>query len=171
MSDLCGHEDTSSGEPCKWNEAEKGPCPWHSEEADEDAGMGGTLLEQDPSVIDIIEAQLQNGDTVAKACAGDISEDQYYDWRRKGRKHKNENKDTIFANFFNATRRARKEAGQMDNDRLRAECRENGDTRTWYKLHIKQYGDMYGDKDTDMRDGTQVILHESAESYEDAIKN
>jgi len=172
MGDKCGYADTTTGEPCKWNEAEKGPCPWHSEEADEDAGKGGTLLEQDNSIKDLIAGALQNGSTIAEACAeAGLAVRTYYDWRDRGKQDQSDGEDTIFAQFLQETTRARRRAGEMDRERLREKCRETDDTRTWFKLHMRQYGDSYGDEDTDMRDGTQVILHESAESYEDAIKN
>jgi hypothetical protein len=36
---------------------------------------------------------------------------------------------------------------------------------------MNQYGDAYGDEDTDMREGTEIVIHESESTYRDAIEN
>jgi len=161
--DVCGSTDTSSGDPCQFSPADS--CPWHNEDKNPDSR--NTELEDDHSIVDLVAGQLQNGDTVPEACAeANISEDQYYSWRRRGLED-----DGIFAKFRKETARARKTAGKRDRERLRRECKENGDTRTWFKLHMNQYGDTYGDEDTDMRDGTEIVLHESEDTYTAALEN
>jgi len=146
--DICGCEDTSSGEPCQWNTAEKGGCPWHSDGKDPDTRK--STLEKHPDLIDRVADRLASGDTVAEACAEVqlVSEATYYEWRKRG----DEESDTVFAEFLEETTRARKGAGRQDRAQLQREIREQGDTRTWYKLHMKQYGDQYGGEEMDMRE-------------------
>lgn len=140
---ICGAE-TTQGEPCQ-NKA--GSCPWHGENAD--AEPRNTALEQNPDLIDLIADRLASGDTVAEACAEvpEVSERQYYEWRRRAH-----DEGGLFREFREETTRARKGAGRQDRAELQEEIEKQGDTRTWYKLHMKQYGDQYGDEDMDMRE-------------------
>jgi len=139
--DICGVE-TTQGHPCK-NDA--GSCPWHGEDATDKS-----YLERNPDLVDKVADRLAAGDTVAEACAEIpmISERSYYDWRKQGK----EQEDTVFSRFLHETTRARKGAGRQDRAELQEEIESQGDTRTWYKLHMKQYGDQYGDEDMDMRE-------------------
>jgi len=143
--DICGSTDTSSGDPCKFTPGES--CPWHDEESDPNTRQ--TALEQDPSITDKVADRLAAKDTVAEACAEipEISEDQYYEWRRRA-----DDDGGVFAEFRKETTRARKGAGRQDRAELKEKLREENDTRTWYKLHMKQYGDQYGGEEMDMRD-------------------
>lgn len=161
--DICGCEDTTSGDPCQFTPGDS--CPWHNTDKPAQNGRE-TILEKDPSIIDLIAGCLQNGDTVPEACAeAGISEDSYYRWQRKGKQQD----EGIYADFRKEAARARRIAGKRDREELKRACRDSDDTRTWLKLHMNQYGDVYGDEDTDMRDGTEIILHDSAESYREAV--
>lgn len=145
--DICGSKDTTSGEPCKFSPGDS--CPWHDTENPPENGRKHTL-EKDPDVVDNVADRLAAGDTVAEACAEVpvVSESAYYDWRKQGR----DDSSGIFVDFLDETTRARKRAGRQDRAELKERLRETNDTRTWYKLHMKQYGDQYGDEDTDMRE-------------------
>jgi transposase-like protein len=146
MQDTCGAE-SSDGTPCEWDEAERGECPYHGENADPDTR--NTLLEDNPEIKEIIIGELQAGATVPEACAeADITKRQYYLWRDKAE----EDEDGIFRNFRDETTRARRVASKQDRQRLKDKCIENDDTRTWYKLHHDQYGDTYGEEDRESRD-------------------
>lgn len=147
MTEECGYEDTASGKPCKWNESEKGPCPWHSDEGD--ANTRNTVLEDQPEVKEIIVGELQAGATVPEACAeAGIRKSAYYEWRKRGREEDSAN---IFSEFVDETTHARRIASKQDRNRLKDKCIENNDTRTWYKLHHDQYGDSYGQEEEEER--------------------
>lgn len=164
--DVCGHEK-NNGEPCTFSARyPDGKCGHHTEHDTGEADTGReSMLEKDESIIDLIAGCLQNGDTVPEACAeAGISEDAYYRWRRKGK-----DDDGLYSQFRKETARARRIAGKRDREELKRACRDKDDTRTWLKLHMNQYGDTYGDEGTDMRDGTEIILHDSAESYREAV--
>jgi len=145
--DICGSENTSSGEPCQFSPGAS--CPWHNTDDAPETGRK-TTLEKRSELIDNVADRLAAGDTVAEACAEvpDISESAYYDWRNQGR----EDSDGVFAEFLEETTRARKGAGRQDRAQLQQAIENTKDTRTWYKLHMKQYGDQYGDEDADMRE-------------------
>jgi len=140
--DICGVE-TTQGHPCKNN---AGSCPWHN--SDNEANTRQTELERNPDLIDKVADRLAAKDTVAEACAEipEMTERKYYEWRRRA-----EEDGGIFREFREDTTRARKGAGRQDRAELQEEIESQGDTRTWYKLHMKQYGDQYGDEDMDMR--------------------
>jgi len=143
--DICGSTDTTTGEPCQFSPGES--CPWHDTDSSPDTRE--PYLKQHPDVIDLIADRLAAGDTVAEACAevDEVTEYQYYEWRRRA-----DEDGGVFAKFANETTRARKGAGRQDRARLQEEIEQTKDTRTWYKLHMKQYGDQYGDEDADMRE-------------------
>ena len=174
MSDeICGYENTTSGEPCKWNEAEKGPCPWHSDERDGETNTRKTLLEEQPEIKDIIVGELQAGATVPEACAeAGVRKAVYYKWRKRGQE---ENAADIFVDFVDETTHARRIASKEDRRNLKRACIENDDTRTWYKLHHDQYGDTYGKEEQEEREtGDSIRLgvpDELTEQWERQLKN
>ena len=148
MKGTCGSTETSSGEPCKWNEEDKGPCPWHSEERKDETNTRQTMLEESPEIKEIIIGELQNGATVPEACAeAGVTKRQYYLWRDKA----GETDKELFRDFRDETTRARRIAGKNDRRNLRERCMETDDTRTWYKLHHDQYGDTYGKEEEQER--------------------
>ena len=152
--DICGAE-TTKGEPCQ-NPADS--CPWHGEDAT--AEPRKTLLEEQPEIKELIIGELQNGATVPEACAeAGVSTDQYYDWNRRGKE--NDAKE-VFSEFSKETTHARRIASKEDRRDLKGMCQENGDTRTWYKLHHDQYGDTYGQESEDEREtGGGIEIHVS----------
>lgn len=140
--DKCGAE-TTSGDPCK-NPAES--CPWHGEDAH--AEPRKTLLEEQPEIKELVVGELQNGATVPEACSeAGVTKRQYYAWRRRGE----EADKGVFRDFRDETTHARRIASREDRRDLKAKCKENDDTRTWYKLHHDQYGDTYGEEEQDSR--------------------
>jgi len=161
--DICGAE-TVSGEPCQ-NPAES--CPWHNVEDAPDTGRK-SLLEKNSDLIDRVSDRLAAGDTVAEACAEveGITERLYYQWRARA-----EEDGGVFKQFLQETTRARKGAGRKDRAELERAIRESMDTRTWYKLHMKQYGDQYGDEEMDMRDESDTLTVESEVVEYERIEN
>jgi len=153
--DICGSADTSTGEPCQFSPGDS--CPWHDPDADPDTRK--PTLKQDTDLTDRVADRLAAGDTVAEACAevNGVSESSFYEWRQRGRNESG----TVFSEFLEETTRARKGAGRKDRAELERALRETGDTRTWYKLHMKQYGDQYGDEEMDMRDESNAVEVES----------
>jgi len=144
MTDICGAE-CADGTPCQ-NPADS--CPWHGVNKTPDRKQ--SKLQKNPELVDKVSDRLSAGDTVAEACAevNQLSERSFYEWRRRGQ----EESDTVFSRFLHETTRARKGAGRQDRAQLQQAIQESMDTRTWYKLHMKQYGDQYGDEEADMRE-------------------
>jgi hypothetical protein len=170
--DICGSTDTSSGEPCQWNESERGNCPWHSDEHKDEDNTRNTLLEEQPEIKEIIVGELQAGATVPEACAeAGIRKSAYYEWRKRGKN----NPESIFSEFAEETTHARRIASKQDRNRLKDKCIENDDTRTWYKLHHDQYGDTYGKEEPEEREtGDRLRLgvpDELTEQWQQQLKN
>lgn len=165
MSDeICG-ESTGDGEPCQrdagWGrDADTGPCLDHADEA---GGTGRTaLLEEDPSIIDVMAGALQSGATVPEACAeARISVDQYHKWRGRG---DHEDAADLFCKFREETARARRVAARQDRSMVKEEAKAAGDTRTLYKIHHDQYGDTYDEEggDGEAADGIPLVVPDSA---------
>ena len=164
--DICGCEDTTSGEPCQrdagWaRDTDEGYCIDH---ADGDAGTGRkSELEKDESITDLVAGALQSGATVPEACAeAGIGTSSYHEWRRKG---DSDDAPDVFAEFLEETTRARRIGAKQDRERLKELIAQNGDTRTWYKLHHDQYGDTYDEEggDGDTAEGIPLVVPESAQ--------
>jgi len=149
--DICGSTDTTTGEPCKFSPGES--CPWHDVDGDPPDTGRKCALEQNPELAGKVADRLSAGDTIAEACAEvpEVSEDQYYEWRSRS------DEGGVFTEFAEETTRARKGAGRQDRAELKQQLREHGDTRTWYKLHMTQYGDQYGDDEMDMREDELTV--------------
>jgi len=144
--DICGSTNTTSGEPCNFTPGDS--CPWHDSENPAEGRK--TRLEENPELKDLIVGELQAGATVPEACAeaGLSSTQTYYNWRDRGRE---ENPEDVFLEFLEETTHARRIASKNDRRELKSECKERGDTRTWYKLHHDQYGDTYGKEEAEDR--------------------
>ena len=163
--EICGSTDTHSEEPCQrtagWGrDADSGPCIDHADDA------GGTgrrsELEQSPEIVDLVAGELSNGATVPEACAeAGISTSAYHEWRRKGEA---DDAPEVFVEFLEQTTRARRIGAKRDRERLKDLIAEEGDTRTWYKLHHDQYGDSYDEEggDGDATDGIPLVVPDSA---------
>lgn len=157
--EICGSTDTHDGEPCGraagWGrDADSGPCIDH---ADEDGGTGRICdLKRDDSIIDLVAGELQNGATVPEACAeARISEDQYYDWRRRAY---DEDADAVFSKFYEETERARRIDSKAKRDRLWDEAMKQGDIRTAYKLYHDQHGDAFGEESSGEDESAAIPL-------------
>lgn len=138
--DICGSTNTTSGEPCQFSPGES--CPWH--DVDEPPRTRITLLEEEPHITELVAGELQNESTVPEACAeAGISVSQYEKWYARGR---DEDADDIFRDFRRECRRARMIAAGSDRETVKRHARENGDTRTLWKAHMQQYGDIYAEE-------------------------
>lgn len=166
--DICGSTDTHSGEPCQrdagWGrDADSGPCVDH---VDDDRSTGNrTELEKDGSITDLVAGELQNGATVPEACAeAGISTSAYHRYRDRGDPNTNDDPDPVFREFWEETTRARRIGAKRDRERLKDLIAEEGDTRTWYKLHHDQYGDSYEEEggDGDAAEGIPLVVPDSA---------
>lgn len=162
--DICG-EPTGNDTPCQraagWGRDEDtGPCIDH---ADGEGHTGRTaLLERDPSIIEVMEGELQNGATVPEACAeARITVDQYHKWRRRGEA---DDADELYRKFRKQTARARRIAAKRDRSNVKEIAEQTGDTRTLYKIHHDQYGDTYDEEggDGDAADGIPLVVPENA---------
>lgn len=141
MADKCGAE-TTDGTPCE-NPADS--CPWHGEDAT--AEPRKTLLEEEPSITELIAGELQNESTVPEACAeAGISVKQYKDWYSRG---KEDGAKEVFRSFRTEARRARMVAAGSDRQSVKDFAKEQGDTRTLWKAHMQQYGDIYAEEGAD----------------------
>ena len=163
--DICGSTDTDSGDPCKrpagWGmDADSGPCTDHS---DSGTGTGRrTELEKDPSITELVAAELQSGATVPEACAeARISTSAYHEWRRRGQR--DDPKD-VFVEFLEQTGRARKVDSHEKRRQLWQKAMDEGDLRTAYKLYHDQHGDTFDEEggDGDAADGIPLVVPDAA---------
>ena len=128
------------------------------------SALGGrkSELHEHSEIVDLVAGELQNGATVPEACAeAGISTSSYHDWRRKGEV---EDADEVFVEFLEQTTRARRIGAKRDRERLKDLIAEEGDTRTWYKLHHDQYGDSYDEEggDGDAAEGIPLVVPDAA---------
>jgi len=165
--DICGSTDTHSGERCQrsagWGrDADSGPCIDHT---DTEHGTGRVCeLKRDESITELVAGELQNGATVPEACAeAGISTSAYHEWRQRAEA---DDAADVFVEFLEETTRARRIGAKRDRERLKELIAENGDTRTWYKLHHDQYGDSYDEEggNGDAAEGVPLVVPENARS-------
>lgn len=163
-NEKCGAE-TTQGTPCQ-NDAES--CPWHGEDAT--AEPRKTLLEQEPEILHLVTGELQNESTVPEACAeAKISVDQYHRWYGRG---KNDDAKDIFQDFRKKCRRARMIAAGSDREHVKNKAEEEGDTRTLWKAHMQQYGDIYAEEGADPTDAIGfAVPDELVNQWQQQIKN
>ncbi len=138
MTEMCGAE-TTQGHPCQ-NNADS--CPWHGDDASADPRK--TLLEEEPSITELVAGELQRESTVPEACAeANISVDQYKKWYARGNK---DDAKEIFCTFRTECRRARMVAAGSDRKGVKEVAEAQGDARTLWKAHMQQYGDIYAEE-------------------------
>lgn len=154
--DTCGYEDTTTGEPCKFPHG-RDSCPWH--DVDEPPNTRNTLLEEEPQITHLVAGELQNESTVPEACAeANISVKQYHDWYSRGR---NDDADEIFREFRRECRRARMVAAGTDRQSVKEIAKQKGDSRTLWKAHMQQYGDIYAEEGGEAAPEAIISLPES----------
>jgi len=131
---------------------------------DDSSALGGrkSQLHEHDEIVDLVAGELQNGATVPEACAeAGISTSAYHEWRRKGEAN---DADNVFVEFLEQTTRARRIGARRDRERLKDLIADEGDTRTWYKLHHDQYGDSYKEEggDGDAAEGIPLVVPDAA---------
>jgi len=128
------------------------------------SALGGrkSQLHEHSEIVDLVAGELQNGATVPEACAeAGISTSAYHKWRQKGEA---DNADNVFVEFLEETTRARRIGAKRDRERLKDLIADEGDTRTWYKLHHDQYGDSYDEEggNGDAAEGIPLVVPDAA---------
>jgi len=147
--DTCGHDTTDDG-TCEFTaKYPDGRCGHHTDTAEN--GHGGTLLEENPDIADLIAEEIGNDATVREALAEVeekmgviIAYSTHLNWMSRG---KREDAADIFQDYRMGVRRARTLSCRTDRQELKQRCKEKGDTRTLHELHKEMYGDLYADDD------------------------
>ena len=79
--DLCGSTNTS-GDPCKWNVAEKGECPFHNTDDPPESGRPSKCNE---SLIDDFISLIQDGCSISMASEEvGVTEQSIHNWLNRG---------------------------------------------------------------------------------------
>jgi predicted DNA-binding protein YlxM (UPF0122 family) len=159
--DICGSEDTSSGEACQWDESERGPCPYHTKEEPTDAGRDSKLTkEREEKIAQAIEQGKSM--TIAARKAG-VSRNAVYSWIEKGE----DQDEGVYASFHDRLMRARGEGEDFYLSLALDMAKENGDHRFIASLMKQRYPDSWGETDTgvDADNVTIEISEEVAETW------
>lgn len=160
MTDECGHIK-NDGEPCTFpGKYPDGKCGHHTEHTETNTGRPNKL-KQNKELINLIGDEIEQGATIPEALAEveqktgvTIARSTHGKWMSKG---KREESDEIYKKYRTEVRRARTKAARNDRKLLTQTCREQGDTRTWYKVHKEQYGDLYAEDMLGGEDATPVF--------------
>lgn len=158
--DICGHIK-NDGKQCQFSPSyPDGKCGHHTEHNDTTQGRPNKLKENQ-EVINLIGDEIEQGATIAEALAEveqktgiTIARSTHGKWMAKGKREESED---IYKKYRTEVRRARTKAARKDRNLLTQTCREQGDTRTWYKVHKEQYGDLYDDDMIDDDEATPVF--------------
>lgn len=164
MSDKCGHP-TNDGGQCSFNaNYPDGKCGHHTTHTEQNGGKTSKLAENE-QVIELVGEEIQRGATIPEALSEVeektgvfIARGTHDSWMAKG---KQEDGKEIYTKYRSEVRRARNIAARADRTELKRECQEKGDTRTWWKVHQQQYGDLYeSDSEADEDRGVRQEIPE-----------
>jgi hypothetical protein len=151
-NDICG-EEKNDGTTCTFSpKYSDGKCGHHTETKETNTGRPSKLKEN-KEVIQLIGDEIERGATINEALAEveqktgiTIARSTHGNWMAKGAK---EDSEGIFKEYRTEITRARNMAARTDRRNLINKCRETDDTRTWWKVHQQQYGDLYADETVD----------------------
>lgn len=161
--DICGSTDTSSGDPCQFSPAES--CPWHDTDDPPDTGRPSKLTYERQEAI---AAALEQGKSMNSAARMQgLDPTTVYNWLDRGESEVEEGNENEYAEFFKRVTRARGHGEDMYFKTVWEIAKEEGDHRFLASLMKQRYPDSWGDADTGV-EATQIVLHESTESYQEA---
>jgi hypothetical protein len=153
--DICGSTNTSSGDPCKWNVAEKGECPFHNTDDPPDNGRESKLsYERQEKIAGAIE---QGKSITSAARMAGISRNAVYDWLERGETDKQEGKDNEYVDFYDRVTRARGHGEDKYFQTVWQMAKEDGDHRFLASLMKQRYPDSWGETDTGVDADTVTI--------------
>lgn len=167
--DICGYSDTESGDPCQNHPSESDGLCWMHSENDSNKNQG--KLHKNAEIPDLMAEEINRGATISEALAEVegktgimLPRSTHDNWMSKG---KTSDKDSIYSEYRSKVRRARTIGKRTDRETLKQICRENDDTRTWWKIHKEQYGDLYdGESDPDTGGAPFAIPEELVEEWQ-----
>lgn len=158
--DVCGSTNTTSNNPCQWNTAERGPCPFHDDDTPTpDNGRDSKLTKERQSGI---ANKLANGKSIESAARmHGITPQTVYNWLDRGMDEEN----TIYADFFEEITRARGQGEEKYFNTIWELAREQGDHRFLASLMKQRYPDSWGDTETGVEaDTVQLEVSERVTS-------
>lgn len=153
---ICGSENTSSGDPCRWNEAERGECPFHDEGQEQpDVGRPSKLSHQrQEEICQAVEAGKSL--TSAARMAG-VDRTTVYGWIDKGEAAIEAGEDNEYTTFYNRLTRAKGHGEDFYFGLALELAKENEDHRFIASLMKQRYPDSWGDTDTGVDADTVTI--------------
>jgi len=173
--DICGHTK-NDGEKCTFSPKHSdGKCGHHTD-TDESKPQGApSKLKENTEVIDLIGNEIERGATISEALSEVeqktgvyIARGTHDGWMAKG---KREGTADVYAKYRSEVKRARNIAARSDRRNLVNKCRETDDTRTWWKVHQQQYGDLYaGDtEETEESEPIFAVPEELADEWQQQV--
>ena len=144
MTDICGSEETTSGDPCKFSPGES--CPWHDVEEPPETGRPTKLSH---SVQEAIAADIEQGRSMASAARKqDLSPHTIHNWMQRGESEKEAGKENEFTEFFERITRARGYGEEWYFKAIIDLARENEDHRFLMSLMKQRFPDSWGETET-----------------------
>lgn len=158
--DICGSEDTSSGEPCQWNVSDRGECPFHDRENPPDNGRDPKLTKQRQEQI---ATAIENGRSMTCAARrAEISRNSVYSWIEKGE----DQDEGIYADFYDRITRARGEGEEFYLNLALQMAKEDGDHRFIASLMKQRYPDSWGETETGVEaDKVELVMQSDESKY------
>lgn len=153
-NDICGHP-TQNGGKCQFTaKYEDGKCGHHTD-VTEDGDNKKSLLERDESIAELIAGEVQNGATIGEACSeANVARSTHDNWMARG---KESDSKEIYSEYRSKVRRARMTAAKNERRQLKVMCAEKGDTRTYWKIHQEQYGDLYAGEESESEQSEPIF--------------
>lgn len=137
--DICGSDDTTSGEPCGFTPGDS--CPYHNTDDPPDNGRPTKLTyERQENVAAMIE---QGHSITAAARANGVHRETIHNWMKRGEQQD----EGVFADFFDRLTRAQGTGEQQYVAALIEIAKENDDTATLMSMLKQRYPESWGDVD------------------------
>lgn len=153
--DICGYDNTTTGEPCR-HPAGSCPVPSHNGKAADGGNPQGRNTKLTKERQEGMAAMIEQGHSQAAAArAYGISPQTFTEWKRRGEA----NPETIFGEFSERIARALSTSEADYVNTLRHMAEEIGDTNTLRWMLQQRFHEEWGESDAIGGGDTQPVIN------------
>lgn len=151
--DICGSENTTSGEPCKFSPGDS--CPYHDVEETPDNGRPSKLTYERQEGI---ATMLEEGRSMESAArTNGVDPATVYNWLDRGEAEYKQDNSNEYRDFYERVVRAKGHGEEWYFNTVVQIAKEEGDHRFLASLMKQRYPDSWGDTETGV-DAEQTVI-------------
>lgn len=156
--DICGSENTTTGEPCQWAPGDS--CPYHDVEDPPDMGRPSKLTKQRQEAI---ASAIEQGESITGAARmNGIHPETFYNWMQRGEQEE----EGPYADFFERLTRARGYGEHFYVEALVEMAKDSNDTAALMSMLKQRYPETWGNVDRGEQAGGVQVYTDAAETTE-----